>query len=297
MLNTCQRLWIPENGGVHKWGYPPIIHFNGIFHYKPSIFGYPHFRKHPKTKRCLSHDPKVKKNRNRIRGAPRATGKLPAMPKMMGASADPARPTSSTGLRPSLSASMPHMAEKITSRKSHGKMSTKKRNDYWWLWMIIDDHWWLLMIIDDYWWLLMIIDDYWWLLMIVDDYSWLFMTIDDYWWLLMIIGDYFMIIDDYWWLFYDYWWLLMIIGDYFMIIDDYWWLLMIIDDYWWLFMTIHDHWWLLDGHSHGIRWKKYPLTKDIEGRFGAWTAHLAEGVGAHQHRNPQRHIRTPTLGL
>jgi hypothetical protein len=28
-----------------KWGCPQIIHFNGIFHYKPSILGYPHFRK------------------------------------------------------------------------------------------------------------------------------------------------------------------------------------------------------------------------------------------------------------
>ena len=34
-------------GGFHKWGYPQIIHSSGIFHYKPSIFGYPHFRKPP----------------------------------------------------------------------------------------------------------------------------------------------------------------------------------------------------------------------------------------------------------
>ena len=31
-----------------KW-YPQIIHFNGVFHYKPSILGYPYFRKHPYT--------------------------------------------------------------------------------------------------------------------------------------------------------------------------------------------------------------------------------------------------------
>ena len=30
-------------GGVLKSGYPQIIHFNGIFHYKPSILGYPPF--------------------------------------------------------------------------------------------------------------------------------------------------------------------------------------------------------------------------------------------------------------
>ena len=27
--------------------YPQIIHFNRVFHYKPSILGYPYFRKHP----------------------------------------------------------------------------------------------------------------------------------------------------------------------------------------------------------------------------------------------------------
>ena len=29
-----------------RW-YPQIIHFNRSFHYKPSILGYPYFRKHP----------------------------------------------------------------------------------------------------------------------------------------------------------------------------------------------------------------------------------------------------------
>ena len=29
------------------WWYPQIIHFNGVFHYKPSILGYPYFWKHP----------------------------------------------------------------------------------------------------------------------------------------------------------------------------------------------------------------------------------------------------------
>ena len=29
-----------------KYGYPQIIHFNGVFHYKLSILGYPYFWKH-----------------------------------------------------------------------------------------------------------------------------------------------------------------------------------------------------------------------------------------------------------
>ena len=31
------------NGGFLKWWYPQIIHFNRVFHYKPSIFRYPYF--------------------------------------------------------------------------------------------------------------------------------------------------------------------------------------------------------------------------------------------------------------
>ena len=34
-------------GGFLKWWYPQIIHFNGSFHYKPSILGYPYFWKRP----------------------------------------------------------------------------------------------------------------------------------------------------------------------------------------------------------------------------------------------------------
>ena len=30
-----------------KYGYPQIIHFNRVFHYKPSNLGYPYFWKHP----------------------------------------------------------------------------------------------------------------------------------------------------------------------------------------------------------------------------------------------------------
>ena len=34
-------------GGFLKWWYPQIIHFYRVFHYKPSILGYPYFWKHP----------------------------------------------------------------------------------------------------------------------------------------------------------------------------------------------------------------------------------------------------------
>ena len=34
---------VSENSGFS----PQIIHFNRVFHYKPSILGYPYFRKHP----------------------------------------------------------------------------------------------------------------------------------------------------------------------------------------------------------------------------------------------------------
>ena len=33
--------------GFLKWWYPQIIHFNRVFHYKPSILGYHYFWKHP----------------------------------------------------------------------------------------------------------------------------------------------------------------------------------------------------------------------------------------------------------
>ena len=31
------------HGCFRKWWYPQIIHFNRVFHYKPSILGYPYF--------------------------------------------------------------------------------------------------------------------------------------------------------------------------------------------------------------------------------------------------------------
>ena len=42
-----QRVWYIWYRGFLKWWYPQIIHFNWIFHYKPSILGYPNFWKHP----------------------------------------------------------------------------------------------------------------------------------------------------------------------------------------------------------------------------------------------------------
>ena len=38
---------IDTYGGFLKWWYLQIIHFNRVFHYKPSILGYPFFWKHP----------------------------------------------------------------------------------------------------------------------------------------------------------------------------------------------------------------------------------------------------------
>jgi hypothetical protein len=40
-------LGVYRYGGFLKRGYPRIIHFHGIFHYKPSIWGYPHLWKPP----------------------------------------------------------------------------------------------------------------------------------------------------------------------------------------------------------------------------------------------------------
>ena len=40
------------SGCFRKYWYPQIIHFNRVFHYKPSIFGYLYFWKHPSRKIC-----------------------------------------------------------------------------------------------------------------------------------------------------------------------------------------------------------------------------------------------------
>ena len=39
--------WIFPCGCFQKKWYPQIMNFNRVFHYKPSILGYPYFRKHP----------------------------------------------------------------------------------------------------------------------------------------------------------------------------------------------------------------------------------------------------------
>ena len=44
-LPTCGQWQINKYGGFLKWWCPQIIHFNGVFHYKPSILGYHYFWK------------------------------------------------------------------------------------------------------------------------------------------------------------------------------------------------------------------------------------------------------------
>ena len=51
-LPETNSQFAPENGCFQKSWYPQIIHFNRVFHYKPSILGYPYFWKHPNR---LSH--------------------------------------------------------------------------------------------------------------------------------------------------------------------------------------------------------------------------------------------------
>ena len=41
-ITYTQHMDVSENSGT-----PQIIHFNRVFHYKPSILGYPNFWKHP----------------------------------------------------------------------------------------------------------------------------------------------------------------------------------------------------------------------------------------------------------
>ena len=43
-LKRCIYIWM-----FPKIGVPQIIHVNKVFHYKPSILGYPYFWKHPYT--------------------------------------------------------------------------------------------------------------------------------------------------------------------------------------------------------------------------------------------------------
>ena len=48
-ISTPIRHWRTYMGVSENSGFSPqIIHFNRVFHYKPSILGYPYFWKHPK---------------------------------------------------------------------------------------------------------------------------------------------------------------------------------------------------------------------------------------------------------
>ena len=46
-------------GCFRKWWYPQITHFNRVFHYKPSILGYPYFWKHPYLEKSSWHGHRV----------------------------------------------------------------------------------------------------------------------------------------------------------------------------------------------------------------------------------------------
>ena len=43
MLNSSSKNHLEHMGVSKNLGYPQIIHFNRVFHYKPSILGYPYF--------------------------------------------------------------------------------------------------------------------------------------------------------------------------------------------------------------------------------------------------------------
>ena len=44
---TCILMYSNYIDVSENYGYPQIIHFHRVFHYKPSIFGYRYFWKHP----------------------------------------------------------------------------------------------------------------------------------------------------------------------------------------------------------------------------------------------------------
>ena len=48
-----KNIYTPVNGCFQKKGYPQIMNFNRVFHYKPSILGYPYFWKHPNILQVL----------------------------------------------------------------------------------------------------------------------------------------------------------------------------------------------------------------------------------------------------
>ena len=47
VLNVMLDVYVHIIGGFLKWWYPQITHFNRVFHYKPSILGYPCFLETP----------------------------------------------------------------------------------------------------------------------------------------------------------------------------------------------------------------------------------------------------------
>ena len=60
LLTLC--FWVESNiyGCFRKYWHPQIIHFNRVFHYKPSILGYLYFWKHPyrKSRKNIKFPPK-----------------------------------------------------------------------------------------------------------------------------------------------------------------------------------------------------------------------------------------------
>ena len=52
-LQTVAHVGLPY-GGFPKWVYPQIIYFKRMFHHKPSIVGYSHFRKPPHHQQNMS---------------------------------------------------------------------------------------------------------------------------------------------------------------------------------------------------------------------------------------------------
>ena len=62
-----RSLDIPVYGCFQKLGYPQIIRFNRVFHYKPSIWGYPYFRKHPYSPRSFLHPARRSEKGQRMR--------------------------------------------------------------------------------------------------------------------------------------------------------------------------------------------------------------------------------------
>ena len=47
LIGSAWDWFVHLHGGFLKWRYPQTIHFNKVFHYKPSILRWPYFWKHP----------------------------------------------------------------------------------------------------------------------------------------------------------------------------------------------------------------------------------------------------------